>query len=278
MQSLLRDMGFGLRMLRKNPAFTVAAILTLALGVGANTAIFTVTNALLLRPFPYRAPERLVSIGAKDENKDFGGTLLRYELLRDHSHTLEGVAAFTTDNLNLTGRGEPLQLPIARVSANFFSLLGVELQLGRTFTEDEGRPEGKPVAMLSDSIWRTRFNSDPNIVGHTVTLDTTPHIVVGVLPANVQFPFVGEADIWSPRYSEYSIMSTQRLRMGVGYLGLLARLKPGTSIKNADAELSVLNRQYREHNPNAPDADPADRKSTRLNSSHSGESRMPSSA
>ena len=257
MQSLLRDMGFGLRMLRKNPAFTIAAILTLALGVGANTAIFTVTNALLLRPFPYRAPERLVSIGAKDENKDFGGTLLRYELLRDHSQTFEGVAAFTTDNLNLTGRGEPLQVPIARVSANFFSLLGVEPQLGRTFTEDEGRPEAKPVVMLSDSIWRTRFNSEPNIVGHTVTLDTTPHIVVGVLPANVQFPFVGEADIWSPRYFEYSIMSTQRLRMGVGYLGLLARLKPGTSIKNADAELSVLNRQYREQNPNAPDADPA---------------------
>ena len=257
MQSLLRDMGFGLRMLRKNPAFTIAAILTLALGVGANTAIFTVTNALLLRPFPYRAPERLVSIGAKDENKDFGGTLLRYELLRDHSQTFEGVAAFTTDNLNLTGRGEPLQVPIARVSANFFSLLGVEPQLGRTFTEDEGRPEAKPVVMLSDSIWRTRFNSEPNIVGHTVTLDTTPHIVVGVLPANVQFPFVGEADIWSPRYFEYSIMSTQRLRMGVGYLGLLARLKPGTSIKNADAELSVLNRQYRTQNPNAPDADPA---------------------
>jgi len=257
MQSLLRDMGFGWRMLRKNPAFTVAAILTLALAIGANTAIFTVTNALLLRPFPYRAPELLVTVGAKDQNKDFGGTLLRYELLRDHSQSFEGVAAFTTDNLNLTGRGEPLQVPIARVSANFFSLLGVEPQLGRTFTDDEGRPEGKPVVILSDSIWRTRFNNDPNIVGQTVTLDTTPHTIIGVLPANIQFPFVGEADIWTPRYFEYSIMSTQRLRMGVGYLGLLGRLKPGTSLKSADAELAVLNRQYREQNPNAPDADPA---------------------
>ncbi len=256
MQSLLRDIRFGARVLRKNSAFTIAAVLTLALGIGANTAIFTVTNALLLRPFPYREPERLVIVGAKDQNKEFGGTLLRYEMLRDHSQSFEGVAAFTTDNFNLTGRGEPVQVPIARASANFFSLLGVQPELGRTFTEDEGRPEGKPVVMLSDALWRSRFNGDRNVIGQTVTLDTTPHTIVGVLPANVQFPFVGEADIWTPRYFEYSIMSTQRLRMGVGYLGLLARMRPGTTVSSADAELAVLNRQYRQENPNAPDADP----------------------
>ena len=256
MQSFFRDIGFGARVLRKNPAFTIAAILTLALGIGANTAIFTVSNALLLRPFPYREPERLVSVSAKDQNKEFGGTLLRYELLRDRNQSFEGVAAFTTDNFNLIGRGEPLQVPIARVSANFFSLLGVQPQLGRTFTEDEGRPEGKPVVMLSDSLWRSRFNGDPNIIGQMVTLDTTPHAIVGVLPANVQYPFVGEADIWTPRYFEYSLMSTQRLRMGVGYLGLLARMRPGTTLTSSEAELAVLNRQYREENPNAPDADP----------------------
>jgi putative ABC transport system permease protein len=257
MQSLLRDIGFGARVLRKNPAFTIAAILTLALGIGANTAIFTVTNALLLRPFPYREAERLVSVSAKDQNKEFGGTLLRYEMLRDRNQSFEGVAAFTTDNFNLTGRGEPLQVPIARVSASFFSLLGVQPQLGRTFTEDEGRPEGKPVVMLSESLWRSRFNGDPNIVGQTVTLDTTPHTVVGVLPANLQFPFVGEADIWSPRYFEYTLMSTQRLRMGVGYLGLLARMRPGATLASEEAELAVLNQQYREQNPNMPDADPS---------------------
>ena len=256
MQSLLRDIRFGARVLRKNSAFTIAAVLTLALGIGANTAIFTVTNALLLRPFPYREPERLVIVGAKDQNKEFGGTLPRYEMLRDHSQSFEGVAAFTTDNFNLTGRGEPVQVPIARASENFFSLLGVQPELGRTFTEDEGRPEGKPVVMLSDALWRSRFNGERNVIGQTVALDTTPHTIVGVLPANVQFPFVGEADIWTPRYFEYSIMSTQRLRMGVGYLGLLARMRPGTTVSSADAELAVLNRQYRQENPNAPDADP----------------------
>jgi putative ABC transport system permease protein len=256
MASLLRDIAFGARVLRKNPAFTVAAILTLALGIGANTAIFTVTNALLLRPFPYRDPERLVSVGPKDQSGELPGTLLRYEMLRDRNQSFEGVAAFATDNFNLTGRGEPLQVPIARTSANFFSLLGVQPQLGRTFTEDEGRPEGKPVVMLSDALWRSRFNADPNIIGQTVTLDTTSHIIVGVLPANVQFPFVGEADIWTPRYFEFSIMSTARLRMGVGYLGYVARLRQGTTLASAEAELSVLNRQYREQNPNMPDADP----------------------
>jgi putative ABC transport system permease protein len=249
MQALLRDVVFGARVLIKNPAFTLAAILTLALGIGANTAIFTVTNALLLRPFPYRDPEQLVSLDVKDQSKEFGGTLLRYELLRDRNQSFQSVAAWTTDNFNLTGHGEPLQVPIARVSANFFSLLGVQPQLGRSFTEDEGRPEGKPVVMLSDSMWRTRFNGDRNIIGQTVTLDTTPHTIVGVLPANVQFPFVGEADIWSPRYFEFTLMTTQRLRMGVGYLGFLARLRPGATLASAQAELAVLNRQYREQNP-----------------------------
>jgi putative ABC transport system permease protein len=256
MPALFEDLRFGARMLSKSPGFTLAAILTLALGIGANAAIFTVTSALLLRPFPYHEPQRLVSLDAKNKNTDFTGTLLRYELVRDHNHSFESVAAWANDNLNLTGHGEPLQVPVARVSPNFFATLGVEPQLGRTFTEEEGRPEGKPVVILSDSMWRNHFGGDRDIVGKTVTLDTMPHTVVGVLPADVQFPFVGDADIWSPRYFEYSLMSTQRLRMGVGYLGMLARLRSGTTLDSAEAELSVLNKRYREQNPTAPDADP----------------------
>ena len=256
MPALLRDLCFATRMLRKNSGFALVAILTLALGIGANTAIFTVTSALLLRPFPYHDPEQLVSVDAKDEGKDFGGTLLRYELLRDHSQSLQEVAAWANDNFNVTGHGQPLQVPVARVSGNFFSLLGVQPELGRAFAAEEGRPEGKFVVMLSNAFWRGHFGGDRNIIGQAITLDTTPHTIIGVLPAGVQFPFVGEADLWTPRYFELTLMPAQRLRMGVGYLGLLARVRPGTTLARAQAELAVLNRQYREQNPTAPDAGP----------------------
>src|SRR6202046_3672405 len=257
MQALLRNLRFGARMLRKNPGFTFATVITLALGIGANTAIFTVTNALLLQPFPYHDPDRLVSVSAKDKTKDRGGTLLRYELVRDANQSFESVAVWTNDNLNLTGSGEPLQVPVARVSPSFFSMLGVQPELGRIFTEDEGRPEGKPVVVLSDSMWRSRFHGARDIIGQTITLDATPHIIVGGLPGNVQFPFVGPANIWTPRYFELSLMTPQRLRMGVGYLEMAARLRPGISLTRANAELALLNQRYREQNPTAPDADPA---------------------
>jgi putative ABC transport system permease protein len=257
MPAFLRDLHFGARMLSKNFGFSLAAIFTLALGIGANTAIFTVTNALLLRPFPYRDPQQLVSLNAKDKTKDFGGTLLRYELVRDRNRSFQSVAVWTDDTLNLTGHGEPLQVPVVRVSPNFFSVLALQPQLGRTFSEEEGRPEGRPVVVISNFLWRSRFGADRNIIGQTITLDTTPHTIVGVLPAGIQFPFVGPTDIWTPRYFEYSLMTPQRLRMGVGYLNLLARLRPGTTLERADAELAVLNQQYREQNPAAPDADPA---------------------
>ena len=256
MEALLRNVAFGVRMLSKNPGLALAAILTLALAIGANTAMFTVTSALLWRPFPYADPEQLVTVEAKDQTKDFGGTLLRYELLRDRSQSFEAVAAWANDNFNLTGRGEPMQVAVARVSANFFSLLGVQPELGRSFTQEEGRPEGSPVVMLSDSVWRSRFGGDLKIIGQTVTLDTVPHTIVGVLPADVQFPFVGAADIWIPRYFEFTLMTPQRLRSGVGYLGMVARLRSAVPLALVQTELAMLNRQYREHNPTAPDADP----------------------
>jgi putative ABC transport system permease protein len=257
MEALLRNLRFGARMLGKSPGFTLATVLTLALGIGANTAMFTVTNALLLRPFSYRDPEQLVSVIAKDNVKDRGGTLLRYELVRDASQTFQSVAAWTNDDLNLTGSGEPIQVPIARASPSFFSMLGVQPQLGRIFTEEEGRPEGNPAVILSDSIWRGRFHADANIVGRAITLDSTPYTVVGVLPRNLQFPFVGPTDIWTPRYFEFSLMTPQRLRMGVGYLEMAARLRPGMTLAAANAELALLNQRYRQQNPTAPDADPA---------------------
>jgi putative ABC transport system permease protein len=257
MQALLRDLRLGARMLGKAPGFTLAAIVTLALGIGANTAIFTVANALLLRPFPYRDPQQLVSVNVQDKTTDRGVTLLRYELLRDHDRSLQSVAVWANDNFNLTGHGEPLQVPAVRVSPNFFSLLGVEPQLGRAFSADQGRPEGQPVVIISDAMWRSRFHGDPNVIGQSIALDEVPHSIVGVLPPGIQFPFAGQTDIWTPRYFEYSLLTPQRLRLGVGYLGIVARLREGTTLESADAELAVLNQRYREQNPAAPDADPA---------------------
>jgi putative ABC transport system permease protein len=256
MQALLRDLHFGARMLSKNAGFSLAAIFTLALGIGANTAVFTVTNALLLRPFPYRDPQQLVSVATRDKSSDRGDTLLRYELLRDRNRSFQSVAVWTEDNLNLTGHGEPRQVPVVRVSPKFFSLLGVQPELGRTFTEQEGRPEGTPVVIISDAMWHARFGGDRNVIGQAIALDSTPYTIVGVLPAGVQFPFVGAAGVWTPRYFEYSLMTPQRLRMGVGYLSILARLRPETTLAGAGAELAVLNRQYREQNPAMPDGDP----------------------
>jgi putative ABC transport system permease protein len=254
MPTLLRDLRFGLRMLQRNPGFTLVAILTLALAIGANTAIFSVTSALLLRPFPYRQPQQLVSIAFNTDQRPL--TLLRYELLRDHARTFE-TSAWANDNFNLTGAGEPVQLPVARVTPNFFSMLGVRPTLGRTFTSDEGRPEGHPVVVLSNTLWQTRFGGNPNILGTAITLDGVAHTVIGILPAGVEFPFVGKAEVFTPRYFELTLMPPQRLRMGVGYLGFAARLASGATITQANAELSVLDQQYSRDNPAAPDAIPS---------------------
>ena len=254
MQGLIRDLRFGARMLARDAGFTAVAVLTLALVIGANTAIFSVTSAMLLRPFPYRQPQQLVSLSVKDDATEHGGTLLRYELLRDKVRTFAGVAAWTNDNLNLSGVGEPVQVPVGRVTPNFFSLLGVTPELGRTFADEEGRPEGQPVVVLSNAIWRSKFGGNPEIVGQKIALDGQPYVVVGVLPAGVQFPFVGKADVWTPRYFELTLMTPQRLRMGVGYLGYVARLRPGVTIARGNAELAVINQEYRGQNATAPDA------------------------
>lgn len=254
MLTLLRDLRFGVRILRRNPGFTAVAILTLALATGANTAIFSVTSALLLRPFPWPQPQQLISIGVHNANWESSGTLPRYDFVHARAHSLD-IAAWTNDNLNLTGVGEPVQVPVARVTPNFFSLLGVAPQAGRNFADGDGRPESRPVVLISNALWRSRFNSNPGVVGEAIDLDGTPTTVVGVLPAAVHFPFVGKADVWTPRYFELTLMSTARLQQGVGYLSYLGRLHPGVTLAQANAELSVLNRQYIQQNPTFHDAD-----------------------
>ncbi len=253
-------MRFAARTLRKSPGMAFAAIATLALGSGVNTAVFSVTSALLLKPFAYRDPQRLVLIEVKrkDSNGEIDNSfsLGRYEMVRDDNRSFSGVGAAANDTADLTGRGEPLEIPIARVSPNFFAVLGVNPQHGRMFTEEEGKPGGAPVVMIGDSLWRTRFGGDPGIVGQTVNLDAEPQTIVGILPAGVTFPFLGPAEVWSPRYFELSVIPPQNIRSGTGYLTTVARLAPGASLKSAATEMEVLNSRYTRENPKAPDAGP----------------------
>jgi putative ABC transport system permease protein len=244
-------------MLRKNPGFAIAAIFTLALGIGGNTAIFTITSSVLLKALPYQAPQQLISLDVQSKDgQSHCCSLNRFDSVGGASRSFSGVVAATNDNFNLTGRGEPLQVPSARVSSEFFDLLGVRPQLGRFFLPEEGQSAGKPVIVISDALWHSRFGGDPNVVNQTVALDGNPYNIIGVLPAGIQFPFLAPAEIWSPRYFEHSLFTPQRLRQGVGYLSIIARLRPGVSRERAAAELAVLDQQFQKDYPGDPDARP----------------------
>jgi putative ABC transport system permease protein len=258
MSSFLQDLRYEARFLRLNPGFSLAVILTLALSIGANSAVFTVVSSLLLRQLPYSNPSQLVllDVQQKSDGASNGFSLNRYELLRDHNRSFSGVAVATSDSMNLTGHGEPGQVAVERVSPNFFALVGVRPQLGRDFIDEEGRTQGRNVVLISSNLWRTRFGSDPSLVNQTIDLDGVPSVVVGVLPSNAQFPFLAPADVWTPRYFELTLLPTERLRMGVGYLSMVARLRPSASLQSARSEMEVLNQQYTADNPKAPDAGP----------------------
>lgn len=206
--ALWQDVRFGARMMVKNPGFSIAAIITLALGIGGNVAIFTIFNAVLLRPLPYSDPQKLVTLAVarKGEMETVNPfSIVRFEMIRDQSHSFSGVAAYCEEFFNLTGRGEPQQVHAARVSPNFFDVLGVKQQLGRFTIPEEGEPSGKPVVIISDSLWRNQLGGNPAIVGQAITLDSADYTVVGVLPSNFQFTLLGKVDVWSPRYFELNL-------------------------------------------------------------------------
>ena len=159
-------------MLVKSPGFAVVAILTLPLGIGANRAIFTIANGLLLRPLPYADPGRLALLFADRRGQLQGFSYLRYSLLRDQTRSFSSVAAFASDTFNLTGRGDPEQLSSARVSPNFFDVLGVRPKLGRIFAANEDRPEAKPEVIISHSLWLQRFGAAKDIIGESIALDS----------------------------------------------------------------------------------------------------------
>jgi len=265
MSTVYQDLKYGLRMLAKNPGFTLVAVLTLALGIGANTAIFTLIDAVMLKALPVEKPEQLalfgdggrrgfVGLGSGQHYDIFSYPL--YEHLRDNNPSFEGVAAFRTelDRLNLrpqgVGESEPGQLAWGRlVSGNYFSVLGVQAVLGRVLTPEDDRPEAPPAAVISYAYWRRRFNDDQSVVGRVLNVNGIMLAVAGVTPPE----FFGEsvesplADFWLPVSLQPRLMPDRGSVLRdpyVNWLNLIGRLRRGLSLQQAQASVDVAFRQF----------------------------------
>jgi putative ABC transport system permease protein len=234
-EMIWRDTLYALRMMRKKPAFTATAVVTLALAIGGNTAMFTVIRAVLLKPLPYRDSDRLVVSG--------GATPARFAEMRDSAHCFTEVGAYTgEENLTLSGGAEPEVLKGVHVSASFLRILAVAPLRGRSFRPEEDSPGGTAAAMISNELWQRRFAGDSEIVGKTATFAATPYIIIGVLPPRFQFPSPG-LDVWMTAPSEWPLMTPQSRALSP-FLTIFGRLKPGLSLEQVNAEMRVIQRQY----------------------------------
>ncbi len=199
MDVLLRDLRFALRMIRKSPGFTTVAVLTLALGIGANTAIFSFVDAVLLKPLPYPHPEELMMVWEKPPQGERNGiSTLNFLDWKNQNTVFTAMAAGTGGSLTLTGIDRPVQLRGSSVSAPYFDLFGVKPMLGRTFASDEDQLGKERVVVLSHRIWESRFGADRSIIGRTITLDNKPYTVIGVMPAGSRYDR-GWVDVWTAR-------------------------------------------------------------------------------
>jgi len=247
MRTLLQDLRFGLRMLAKNPGFTVVAVLTLALGIGANTAVFSLVNASLLRPLTYSQPDRLIHFewGWRDGSID-ALTPVEYQYWKERSQSFLSVATYWAGNgLNLASGDHADYVLGGNASLDFFKVLRVSPELGRTFAPDEDRPRGPHVCILSNELWRDHFASDPGLIGRSITINGNPYTVVGILPAGFRFvpPFSQTIGVWMPTQLEVNPSD-----QGHNY-PVLARLKDGMTLAQAQADVSRLLAPFRSEYP-----------------------------
>lgn len=239
-ETLLQDLRYGLRQLRRSPGFTAVAVLTLALGIGANTLIFSVVNAAILHPLPFHDANRLVTLWVSSSNFGYAGlgslTDPDYMEWRKQNRVFSEIAAFRGQPSNLTGAGEPVRLTGAAVSPSLFGVLEVTPALGRAFSPQEDQPGHNRVALLSDQLWRSRFGSDPSTVGKPIKLDGEFFTVIGVMPADFGFP--NQADVWVP----LTLVSNAHNAT----LQIVARLKPGVSIERARIDVALIGKRLNE--------------------------------
>jgi predicted permease len=252
----MTDFRHALRALLRTPGFSLVAILTIAVGIGANTALFSVYDRLVLNPVTIPRPSSLAALWINNPQLNFNAPAMswpRYEDLRAHATSFEmlGISAF--DNFTLTGNGDPEQLNGQRVSASFLPTLGIQPALGRNFTADEDLPNGPSVCILSHELWQTRFGARTDVVGSTITLNGQSWHVVGIMPPRLTPPFA-QVQVLAPRVFDVGGLTAVQVQNGAGYAQPIARLARGVSLEQAGAEMAALDRSYKERFPTRLDA------------------------
>lgn len=247
MRTLWQDISYGVRMLLKEPGFTLVAVLALALGIGANTAIFSVVNAVLLRPLPYSRPDTLIQVwGTNPKNGITTSVVSVPDFIdwRKQNQSFEHLAAYSSGSLILTGEDKPERIKSATVSASLFDLLDVKPINGRGFLLEEDQYGAGRVAVISHGLWQRRFNSAPNLIGQNITLSDQSYTVVGIMPQGFDFPW--EAEIWTPNAFDFSHSMSQR---NTRHLFVIGRLKPNVALAQAQSEMDVIARRLAEQHP-----------------------------
>jgi len=253
----MNDLRFALRQLRKSPGFTLVAVVTLVLGIGLNTAIFSLINELFLRGLPFKDPSRVVHLYGGDKSRDLvdiGVSAPRFMHYREGQTLFDGLAAESFFAFTLTGLGDPVQIFGGRLTSNYFDVLGVRPIRGRNFLP--GEEEGADVALVTENFWQKRLGGDPNVIGRSITLDGTVHTIVGVLP-NMPVTWFGAnpvAEVWATKPFQLPGFTYERLMRGTSYLRVIGRMKPEITVKQVLAALPSLDQSYRTQYPNKIDS------------------------
>src|SRR2546423_6140421 len=253
----MNDLKFALRQLRKSPGFSALAIITLAIGIGLNTAIFSLINDLFLRGLPFKEPSRVVHLFGGDKSRDLediGVSTPRYQHFRDGQTVFDGLAAENFFLFTLTGLGDPVQVFGGRLTSNYFDLLAVRPILGRNFLPQE--EEGADVAVVTKNFWQKRLGGDPNVIRGSITPRRRAHTIVGVLP-NMPATWFGAnpiAEVWTTKPFQLPGFTYERMMSGTGFLRVVGRLKPAITVKQARAVLPSFDQSYVTQNPNKIDS------------------------
>ncbi|HEY6183604.1 MAG TPA: ABC transporter permease [Terriglobales bacterium] len=255
MNSLIQDIRFGSRMLLKAPGFTAVAVIVLALGIGANTAIFSVVNAVLLRPLPYPQPDRLVQIWHTPPQSSFPG-ITRFSVSpanyldwANQSRSFEQMAIYGFMSLNLTGKGEPESILATRVSSNFFSVLKTQPMAGRVFSSEEDSDGHGKVVVISHSFWQSHFGADPNVVGQTISLNSESYTIVGIMPAKFAFPTSSDPKFQTQMWTPIAWTDKDRAVRGNHNYLVIGRLKLNADLQQAKAEMNTISSRLEQQYP-----------------------------